>query len=121
VERVFPRGRGGKPVRNATERAQWGHLMDQHHYPGFRSMFGASLRHVVETPGGHWLALIRLVCRRLQGRHAGSLDRPGTGATIPALAPDREQHAVPDPATGAGCQSGLACAVIVVRRLSDDT
>ena len=32
--------------------------MDQHHYLGFRGMFGASLRHVAETPDGRWLALI---------------------------------------------------------------
>ena len=32
--------------------------MDQHHYLRFRGMFGASLRHVAETPDGRWLALI---------------------------------------------------------------
>ena len=47
-----------RPVRDATEWAQWDRLMDQHHYLGFRGMFGASLRHVAETPDGRWLALI---------------------------------------------------------------
>ena len=88
--------------------------MDHHHYLGFRGMFGASLRHVAETPDGRWLALIGWCAGRLQGRRAGPLDRLGAGAAIPAFAPDREQHTVPDPATGAGCQSGLACAVTVV-------
>ena len=41
-----------RPVRDATERAQWDRLMDQRHYLGFRGMFGASLRHVAETPDG---------------------------------------------------------------------
>ena len=30
-----------RPVRDATERAQWDRLMDKHHYLGFRGMFGA--------------------------------------------------------------------------------
>ena len=47
-----------RPVRDTTERAQWDRLMDEHHYLGFRGMFGVSLRHVAETPDGRWLALI---------------------------------------------------------------
>ena len=47
-----------RPIRDAAERAQWDRLMDQHHYLGFRGMFGASLRHVAETPDSCWLALI---------------------------------------------------------------
>ena len=110
-----------RPVRDTTERAQWDRLMDEHHYLRFRGMFGVSLRHVAETPDGRWLAgPDRLVCRRLQGRRAGPLDRLGAGVAIPAFAPDREQHTVPDPATGAVANLASRALSLLLHRLSGD-
>lgn len=40
-----------------SERAQWDRLMREHHYLGFRSMVGESLRYVA-VYDEHWLALI---------------------------------------------------------------
>lgn len=47
-----------RPVRDAAEQAEWDRLMDKHHYLGFRGMVGGGLRHVAETPGGVWVALL---------------------------------------------------------------
>ena len=104
-----------RPVRDATERVSAVGPPD-----GPAPLSGVS-RYVRHQPtacrgdaGWSLAGPDRLVCWRLQGRRAGPLDRLGAGAAIPAFAPDREQHAVPDPVTGAGCQSGLVCAVTVV-------
>ena len=45
-------------IRDAAERAAWDGLMEAHHCLGFRSPFGAALRHVAELPGGEWAALL---------------------------------------------------------------
>ena len=41
-----------RPIRDAAEQASWNCLMEAHHYLGFRSPFGAALRHVEELSGG---------------------------------------------------------------------
>ena len=46
-----------RPVRDASEHAEWDRLMDAHHYLGFRCLFGGGLRHVAETADGRWVAL----------------------------------------------------------------
>ena len=51
-------GVSARPFRDATEQAKWDRLMDAHHYPGFRCLFGGGLRHVAETSGGRWVALV---------------------------------------------------------------
>jgi len=47
------------PVRPIThrERSNWDSLMARHHYLGFRSLVGESIRYVAELDG-RWLALL---------------------------------------------------------------
>ena len=42
----------GHPIRDALGRASWDCFMEAHHCLGFRSPFGAVLRHVAELLGG---------------------------------------------------------------------
>lgn len=52
------RGLRVRPVVEASERAAWDGLMEAHHQLGFRSPFGAALRHAAELPDGEWAALL---------------------------------------------------------------
>jgi hypothetical protein len=45
-----------RPIR-VGERGEWDRLMSEHHYLGFQSLVGESLRYVAEVPG-RWLALL---------------------------------------------------------------
>lgn len=40
-----------------SERSEWDELMDSHHYLGFKSLVGESIRYVAEIKG-HWVALL---------------------------------------------------------------
>jgi len=45
-----------RPI-NITERSEWGTLMAKHHYLGFKSLVGKSIRYVAEMQG-QWVALL---------------------------------------------------------------
>ena len=75
-------------------------------YLGFRSPFGAALRHVVELPGGVGGAA-RLVVQGVQGRGAGALAGLAAGAAVPVAAPDCQQHAVSGFAGLPGSEPGV--------------
>ena len=47
-----------RPIRDIVERASWDGLVEAHHCLGFRSPFGAALRHVAELLGREWAALL---------------------------------------------------------------
>ena len=51
-----------RPAAGGAERAEWDRLMDEHHYLGFRRLFGGGVRHVAETADGRWLALLGWQC-----------------------------------------------------------
>ncbi len=51
-----------RPAAGGEERAEWDRLMDEHHYLGFRCLFGGGVRHVAETADGRWLALLGWQC-----------------------------------------------------------
>ena len=45
-----------RPIRPG-ERSTWDHLMAEHHYLGFNSLVGESIRYVAELED-HWVALL---------------------------------------------------------------
>ena len=47
-----------QPVRVAAKQAEWGRLMDTHHYLGINGLFGGGLRHDGETRDRRRLALV---------------------------------------------------------------
>ena len=51
-----------QPATGGAERAEWDRLMDEHHYLGFRCLFGGGVRHVEETADWRWLALVGWQC-----------------------------------------------------------
>ena len=84
---------------------------------GFRSPFGAVVRHVAELPGGEWPAL-RLVIQGGQDRGAGALTGLAAGTVVPAATPDRQQHAVSGSSGFLGSEPGVAGSGPAARHMS---
>ena len=97
-----------RPIRDAAEQASWDCLMEAHHYLGFRSPFGAALRHVEELSGGEWAVLFGSSHGAVQGRGAGALARLAAGAAVPAAAPDCQRRTVSGFAGLPSSESGVA-------------
>lgn len=53
----------------AAEEAAWDELMAKHHYLGFRTLSGESLKYVALTPQGEWVALLGWGGAALKNRH----------------------------------------------------
>ena len=51
-----------RPAAGGAGRAEQDRLMDAHHYPGFRCLFGGGVRHVAVTANGCWLVLLGWQC-----------------------------------------------------------
>lgn len=53
----------------AAEENTWNELMAKHHYLGFRTLVGESLKYVAITPEGQWVALLGWGCAAFKSRH----------------------------------------------------
>lgn len=76
--------------------------MEVHHCLGFRSPYGAALRHVAELPVEEW-GVAELALQGVQGWSAGALAGLVAGAAVLAPAPDRQQHVVSVMSITLGC------------------
>jgi hypothetical protein len=57
-----------RPI-TAAEENTWDELMATHHYLGFRTLVGESLKYVAQTPEGKWVALLGWGCAAFKNRH----------------------------------------------------